>query len=209
VLQAPSKVGNACLATVLQDPVQVQLTCSCPEPESYVPPHFTTCVDPKGGVHVHWLLAHCAVFKERVLLARVPPRHLPGSAFGRLARRARGGSDVGWWAVRPGTPLGTVRAPTADCQTLPAGLRNVNLTCHGLPFHRRRPRNCTGPPPTGATTRAVLAGSTGALRRTPDNTSPRTRWQCPGGSAQPGEAALADLQDAAAELARRQLGGRI
>ncbi len=25
-------------------------------------------VNPKDGVHVHWLLTHCAVFKERVAL---------------------------------------------------------------------------------------------------------------------------------------------
>jgi hypothetical protein len=30
--------------------------------------------DPKDGVHVHWLLAHCAVFKERARSARVPPQ---------------------------------------------------------------------------------------------------------------------------------------
>jgi hypothetical protein len=47
-----------------------------------LPPHFTARADPKGGVHVHWLLAHCAVFKERMCSVRVPPRASPQSAFG-------------------------------------------------------------------------------------------------------------------------------
>jgi hypothetical protein len=59
------------LATVSVDPGPGNSWSSCPESRVIRPPHFmdtpwrATGSNPKGGVHVHWLLAHCAVFKER------------------------------------------------------------------------------------------------------------------------------------------------
>ncbi|MGH8887097.1 MAG: hypothetical protein ACRDYX_18385 [Egibacteraceae bacterium] len=66
------------MATVISDPVlKNSWLKSCPEPVHSPTASFpgllggaalkvTPSPDPKGGVHVHWLLTHCAVFKERV-----------------------------------------------------------------------------------------------------------------------------------------------
>ena len=58
----PSKVGDL---PGHGDSIQFMTADLAVRNQSHTPPCFTADAVPKGGVHVHWLLAHCAVFKER------------------------------------------------------------------------------------------------------------------------------------------------
>ena len=169
------------------------------------PPYFTVLIrrtheacsgtDPKGGVHMHWLLAHCAVFKERDAL--VPSSH-----------RLRSFSVLSCAAIGFRTPTREISRPRFRAWPNFAMSRrtdSVSDAAERKPTLRRSPVSSPlaepvgppsrhGPPPTGCN--GTCPGGHLQPRESRRRPSPRAN-----SSPQPGEAALADPQDLAPQLA--------